>query len=416
MKNENAERGALSRNASREELLRQLDAQRLEAFIFNDQHPGDATQELLRLYGRPFLSNLFVMILVGPRRRQTRAHTFHGVPMHQVRELLLPVLEQYGNAAIFPMMDMSVCVLNPPAGLSDSPGGWTGALEADLTHCLAAHPEAAQLRCAVGAMNQGPNIQQLYRTAEIVWDQGADKPQQVTTWYTIPWNYLEKRAEEEMESDLASLERQFMNFVNGRQFYDAVAALDQIIHIHIWKTHGTLRHVRSSVFFRLETVLSVCGVSIDPDQTRSDVYDALERVMHSFDFQELRGCTYDFFALLEDLLSQQASKAKKAASIREFIDQTYSDPNLDASMLCQRFKLSEVYLSRVFKETFQMSWLDYIHAVRLEQAKKLLLTTDLNVGDIAEAVGSTPRTMARLFKAAEGVSPGAYREAAWHNA
>ena len=402
-----AERAQLSR----EDLLRHMNQLRLESFIFNDDHPGDAGPELKELFGAEFLSDRFALILLGPVHRQNRARQYVGIPLHLLEKTLIPILSTYGNVAIFPVMDRTLCVVNPPLGLSDSPGGWTGAIASDLTACLNSLDNGGNVRCAIGALTSGPNIQQMYRTAEIVMDHTMNNGPLVTTWYSIPWKYLEHRAEQTITDDLALLERQFMNHVHARHFFEAVSVLDQITNIRIWKAQCSLRHIRSAVFFRLESVLSTCGVCINPQETSAEVYSSLEKVSCAQSFEQLRAHTYDVFALLDDLLNREEAKSKKAAHIRQFIDKVYADPNLDASMICDRFKLSEVYLSRVFKESYQISWLDYVHQVRLEKAKELLEHTDMKLEAIADAVGFTPRTMARQFKNSEGVPPGAYREA-----
>ena len=383
----------------------------LETFIFNEAHIGDASRELRDLYGKEFLSNRFVMLLAGARRRELRPKTYQGLPFHQVEKLMLPVLQSYGLATMFPILDRAICVLNLPSGLSDSPGGWSGAIAADLTNLFREKLTDTGLRCAIGAINQGPNVQQMYRTAEIVWDHCADSAEPVNTWYNIPWTAMTEQLKAETDQSMTSLERQFMNHVNSRQFYEAVSDLDTLTNLRIWQSQASLRHIRSSTFFRLESVLTACGVSINPDQTQSEVYDALEQITNAESFQALRAHTYDFFALLDDLLTQQEAVGKKAAVIRQFIDENYADPNLDASMICARFKLSEIYLSRAFKQTYQISWLDYVHQVRLRRAKELLEQTDQRIDDIAQAVGFTTRTMARVFKNSEGVSPSVYREA-----
>ena len=383
----------------------------LETFIFNEAHIGDASRELRDLYGQEFLSDRFVMLLAGARRRELRPKTYQGIPFHRMEELMLPVLSSYGLVTMFPILDRAIGVLNLPAGLSDSPGGWSGAIAADLTHLFREKLVDTGLRCAIGAINHGPNVQQLYRTAEIVWDHCADSAEPVNTWYNIPWTAMTEQLKQETDQSMAALERQFMNHVHSRQFYEAVSDLDTLTNLRIWQSQASLRHIRSSTFFRLESVLATCGVSINPDQTQSEVYDALEQVTNAESFQALRGHTYDFFALLDDLLTQQEAVGKKAAVIRQFIDENYADPNLDASMICTRYKLSEIYLSRAFKQTYQMSWLDYVHQVRLRRAKELLEQTDQRIDDIAQAVGFTTRTMARVFKNSEGVSPSVYREA-----
>jgi AraC-like DNA-binding protein len=55
--------------------------------------------------------------------------------------------------------------------------------------------------------------------------------------------------------------------------------------------------------------------------------------------------------------------------------------------------------------------LDYIHLVRVREAKRLLANGSLNVEEIARKVGCGSRvTLVRAFKRYEGVAPAAFRD------
>jgi transcriptional regulator GlxA family with amidase domain len=69
---------------------------------------------------------------------------------------------------------------------------------------------------------------------------------------------------------------------------------------------------------------------------------------------------------------------------------------------------------RTFKRRFQkaagMSPIEYVHAVRLEQAKALLETTDETLDTLAERVGYEDATyFSRLFRRSVGLTPAQYR-------
>ena len=54
--------------------------------------------------------------------------------------------------------------------------------------------------------------------------------------------------------------------------------------------------------------------------------------------------------------------------------------------------------------------MDYVHAIRIEEAKQLLETRDISVEEIGHAVGyEDPTSFRRLFKRKGGLTPAAYR-------
>ena len=72
--------------------------------------------------------------------------------------------------------------------------------------------------------------------------------------------------------------------------------------------------------------------------------------------------------------------------------------------------LPERSLSRRFRKATGYNPLDYVHALRLEEAKQLLERSELGVDAIGEEVGyEEPSFFRRLFRRKVGISPAAYR-------
>ena len=84
---------------------------------------------------------------------------------------------------------------------------------------------------------------------------------------------------------------------------------------------------------------------------------------------------------------------------------------LDLGSVAARFYLSPYYLSRLFRRVTGQSIVDYINVRRIEAARRLLETTDMNINDVAEATGfSTAAHFRRVFHEQMGVSPIQYRK------
>lgn len=76
----------------------------------------------------------------------------------------------------------------------------------------------------------------------------------------------------------------------------------------------------------------------------------------------------------------------------------------------QQKHVSSAYLSRVLKEATGKTCTELLQERRIEKAKRLLQETDLSVLEICSAVGyNNSSYFYRIFEAAEGVSPTAYR-------
>ena len=72
--------------------------------------------------------------------------------------------------------------------------------------------------------------------------------------------------------------------------------------------------------------------------------------------------------------------------------------------------LSANHFSTLFHETVGMSFQDYLSQLRVEESKRLLLSTDYTLSDIAIAMGFSDQShYCRVFKKVTGLSPGKFR-------
>ena len=108
----------------------------------------------------------------------------------------------------------------------------------------------------------------------------------------------------------------------------------------------------------------------------------------------------------ENVTKHQKSAVRKAVSyIHEHIRETIS---LDD--LAELVGLSRYYFSHAFKKITQLSPIQYIQFIRLEQAKLLLSSTDLPLEEIALQVGyQSGSTLSALFAKKLQITPGKYR-------
>jgi len=84
---------------------------------------------------------------------------------------------------------------------------------------------------------------------------------------------------------------------------------------------------------------------------------------------------------------------------------------LNLENISAEFFIESCYLSRIFKRTVGMSFVDYINNVRVMEAKKLLTKTDESILSIAENVGFKSNThFGRVFKKILGIPPLQYRK------
>lgn len=126
-----------------------------------------------------------------------------------------------------------------------------------------------------------------------------------------------------------------------------------------------------------------------------------------------------FFSLLQLLthhfISHQESQllhenARRTRSISQYTEQ-HAGEKLLLSDIAARENLSLYYLSHLFKETFGMPFQTYLLKIRCENARRLLLLTDLSLLDICISCGfSDPKYFNKGFRQQYQLSPKEYRQ------
>ena len=83
---------------------------------------------------------------------------------------------------------------------------------------------------------------------------------------------------------------------------------------------------------------------------------------------------------------------------------------MSLSILAEQFHLNSQYISQLFKSEIGVGFLAYLTNIRMEKAKKLLLSSSLPIADVAEQSGyGDYRVFTKVFKKAEGITPSQYR-------
>jgi two-component system, response regulator YesN len=136
-----------------------------------------------------------------------------------------------------------------------------------------------------------------------------------------------------------------------------------------------------------------------------------ERLSACQDYRELRYWTKKMFMSIIELV-KRSSEDKNSIVIqkcKDFIKESFHE-DLTLEGIAQRFHFNPSYFSSFFKNQTGVSLTDYIVQVRMEQAEKLLQTTDEKIIEVARKVGyKDAGYFIRIFRREKGISPKKYR-------
>ena len=107
--------------------------------------------------------------------------------------------------------------------------------------------------------------------------------------------------------------------------------------------------------------------------------------------------------------SQDPQEERSILLITRYLQEHLAE-EISLSILAEEFHLSAQYISQLFKSEIGVGFLAYLTNIRMEQAKKLLLSTPLPIAEVSEQSGyGDYRVFTKVFKKSEGITPSQYR-------
>ena len=383
----------------------------LERAVRDQQLSEDFSSKLSMYYEKP-LSPWYVCIAFFGVR-PTLANKPEKAPSETIPELFEKTLEPFGQPFFFDTSDCIGCLLNTNLDATadtvmDAGREYCASLQKALleTYQEAGNAELSHIAISyVSDLQYGPR--DLYRSAMSV-SERRTKGESPVLAESTPAEPLSQSS----IGHLLSLEPLFWNQIKSHSFFDAATTMDQLIEITSGTQHA-LDRTLASVFSKMEIVLYAFSEEkpIAPGP-RTDFSQSLLALSQAKTFQEMREKSFDILAMLEDAYcTPPDTRNKKMPAIEAYINEQFHDPLLCVASVADRFRLSPSYLSRIFKADKGIGMLEYIHNLRLQSVKDMLIRTDLSIDEIAQQSGFTNRwSLNRVFKRSEGVTPGIYRE------
>lgn len=118
---------------------------------------------------------------------------------------------------------------------------------------------------------------------------------------------------------------------------------------------------------------------------------------------------YDFL-VVEDSDKQYSRNQQAVIKAVKYIKKNYHDKEISLQKVASEVALNHYYFSHIFKDELKITFIDYLTKVRMEAAAKLLKNRNLNVNQIAYAIGyQDPNYFSKVFKRVMKTSPIEYR-------
>ena len=166
-----------------------------------------------------------------------------------------------------------------------------------------------------------------------------------------------------------------------------------------------------------QPLLPLKGVKVIPDVINDGLRTVAEQAAHFFN-QDAPSVMKALGALIVSYIAVQSERGDKSpvvTMLREDIERGATDSAYSIEAVMRKFPLNYDYVRKLFKKETGLTPHEYLTAVRMERAEKIILSGVSNrysaytVGQIAEACGyAEPLYFSRVFKKYFGVSPTEY--------
>lgn len=105
----------------------------------------------------------------------------------------------------------------------------------------------------------------------------------------------------------------------------------------------------------------------------------------------------------------QRTHFQELQRVIEFLERSFVD-QVSVGRLAEIAGISPAHFNRRFRQLLRLSPMEYVRSLRLHEAKRLLATTNQNIGQIAVAAGFYDQSyFTKRFRKATGMTPLAYR-------
>lgn len=152
-------------------------------------------------------------------------------------------------------------------------------------------------------------------------------------------------------------------------------------------------------------------ITLPDDSIARIIEEGLTAVCES---KSVRICTLEYLAKLLSVLVVEPTCVKDdqnvlITQIDQYIKKNYMK-DIQINEIADMFNVSRNYLFRIFKKNKGISLKSYLSDIRIQDAKAMLITTDIPITQISEMLGfKTYSAFFKLFKAATNSTPKEYR-------
>lgn len=235
------------------------------------------------------------------------------------------------------------------------------------------------------------------------WMEAIEKLQIFLDDKSMPSQYICSEKITESKKKIIEADQDKLDFEKAIEEKDAVLAesiLDRMVLV-------TDENDKEKIYYRCFCILRYMIILLQSNNIEMD-RNIRENVM-SINIGDISSFLLDMKSVIRYYCKQESST--DFDSILKYIEENYWKNNFSLENIAEKFNFSKTYFSRMFKQKMGCKYIDYLSNLRMEEARKELITTDLSIQEIAENIGyfDVPG-FRKKFKQTYGINASQYRK------
>ncbi|MDD3130136.1 MAG: AraC family transcriptional regulator, partial [Candidatus Izemoplasmatales bacterium] len=175
---------------------------------------------------------------------------------------------------------------------------------------------------------------------------------------------------------------------------------------------GNLDTIKANIF-ELSAVLM--RAAVDSGVSLSDMHEIMKKITiiiaNETEYEEVCLLTAEIMEAINNVISNNKFTKKSNENLIKAINYIKKNYRIDVSLetVAKNVFVSNYYLSHLFRDEMNMTFIDYVNKVRIEAAVKLMKETNLTIQEIISQTGFSDHSyFIKIFKRHHGITPKKY--------
>lgn len=210
-------------------------------------------------------------------------------------------------------------------------------------------------------------------------------------------------------------ERQFINCIKSNDYKKARETLDRIFDEFLLNNrHSSIQLVKCRMFGLVNTMINVLEDNCFSGEC--DFVQEMNLVEKLLNCRTVKDLQDEMNTILINIDNSSNNSGRERDmelkdNVMKIVARSYCNAGFGVAAIADSLKINEAQLSRNFKKQAGIGLLDYIHKVRIANAKELMESRNYSIKEIAGMTGySDSISFIRVFKKYEGITPGKFKE------